>query len=57
MDTKTEQEIQIINQKRARAIDYMMTAQMIFKQTECSLGAGIVGDAIQEIISGGMDEY
>jgi hypothetical protein len=57
METKTEQEIQSINQQRALAIDYMLTAQLIFKQAECSLGADIIDEAIREIINGWMNEY
>jgi len=54
---KTEQQIREINAERQRAIRLLEDAVEIFELTECSLGAGIIGDAIDEIREGGMDEY
>ena len=54
---KTEDEIKEINRKRAECINLLIRARQIMKDTECSLGADIIGDAMNEITEGGMDEY
>ena len=54
---KTTEQIKDINMRRAEAMRWMENAAQVFKETECSLGAGIIGDAINEIRTGCMEEY
>jgi hypothetical protein len=54
---KTTEQIEDIKARRAEARRWLENAAQVFKETECSLGAGIIGDAINEIRAGGMEEY
>lgn len=38
-------------------MEWMKNAMQIFKETECSMGANIIGEAMNEIRDGGMEEY
>lgn len=54
---KTDEEIAQINEERARALRLVSEAIKIFEDTGCSRGAGILGEAANEIRTEGMDEY
>ena len=52
---KTTEEIEAINKKRTECLHLLVQAKQIMKDTECSLGADIIGDAIGEITEGGIE--
>ena len=54
---KTENEINEINEQRKKCIHLLLEAKKIMADTECSLGASIISDAIYQITQEGADEY
>ncbi len=54
---KTENEINEINKQRKQCLNLLLEAKKIMAETECSLGASIISDAIYEITQEGADEY